>query len=294
MKELFPFYSIGHFINQPNNPTEFEITRFDEMEEPDVDDLHKHTFYEIIWIEKGKSRQVIDHVEYEISPGSLFFISPGQLHIFEEWRPVMGGSIMFTENFFLLNYLDKDKLFEISFLDNFYSHPVLRPNKSSFVEIQQTIHAIDKEKRRKDSLVSMMQALLHILLLQIQRCVDSQTEAAVSKKYLILYKKFKNLIDLNFAKNLNVSEYASKLSITQHHLNSISKEVTGRTATEVIRTRTMLEAKRLLSFTDNSISEIASQLGYFDSSYFAKMFKSEAGMSPLQFKSTISESYRRR
>ena len=54
---MFPFYSIGHFFNQPGNTTEFGITRFDEMAEPDVDDLHKHTFYEIIWIEQGVSYQ---------------------------------------------------------------------------------------------------------------------------------------------------------------------------------------------------------------------------------------------
>lgn len=294
MKEPFPFYSIGHFINQPHNPTEFEITQFDQMEEPEVDDLHKHTFYEIIWIEKGRSRQVIDNVEYEISPGSLFFISPGQLHIFEEWRPVIGGSIMFTESFFLLNYLDKDKLFELSFLDNFYSHPVFRPDKSKFAEILQTIHAIDKERKRKDYSTSIVQALLHILLLQIQRCLDSQTESPVSKKSIILYKKFKGLIDAHFTSNLGVSDYASQLAVTQHHLNTIAKEVTGKTATEVIRTRVILEAKRLLSFTDNSVSEISSHLGYFDSSYFAKVFKAETGISPLEFKSRISESYRRR
>ena len=50
MKDLFPNYSIGHFINEPSNPTEFEITRFGEMEEPNVEDPHKHSFYEIIWM----------------------------------------------------------------------------------------------------------------------------------------------------------------------------------------------------------------------------------------------------
>ncbi len=294
MKELFPFYKIGDFINEPNNPTEFEVMRFDEIEEPNVDDLHKHTFYEIIWIEKGKSKQVIDYVEYQINPGSLFFISPGQLHFFEEWKPVTGGSIMFTEEFYLLNYLDKDKLFELSFLDNFYGHPVLRPDKKSFAEIQHTINQITKEKKRKDYSASMSQALLHILLLQIQRCFDAQAGSKVSKKNIVLYKKFKNLIDKNFTDNRSVSEYASQLAITQHHLNAVAKEVTGKTATEVIRTRSILEAKRLLSFTDHSISEIAADLGYFDSSYFAKIFKTETGMSPVEFKSTISESYRRR
>jgi AraC-like DNA-binding protein len=294
MKELFPFYKIGNFINQPDNPTDFEIMRFEEIEEPDVEDLHKHTFYEIIWIDKGKSRQVIDYADYEISPGSLFFISPGQLHIFEEWKPIEGGCIMFTEEFFLLNYFDKDKLFELSFLDNFYSHPVLKPEKKDFIEIKRTIDQIAAEKKRKDYSASMSQALLHILLLQIQRCVDAQSGVTVSKKYIVVYKKFKNLIDKHFMDNWGASEYASHLSITQHHLNTIAKAVTGKTATEVIRARSILEAKRMLSFTDHTVAEVAANLGYFDSSYFAKMFKTETGMTPVEFKSTISESYRRR
>jgi len=62
VKEIFKRYGIGHFINEPNNPTDFAITRFDEMEEPNVDEIYKHTFYEILWTEKGKSKQTIDYI----------------------------------------------------------------------------------------------------------------------------------------------------------------------------------------------------------------------------------------
>lgn len=84
MKELFSFYSIGHLINQPTNRTEFEIMQFDEIDEPNVDGIHKHTFYEILWTEKEISKQTIDYKEYKILPNSLFFISPNQVHQFEE------------------------------------------------------------------------------------------------------------------------------------------------------------------------------------------------------------------
>jgi len=292
MKELVNSYSIGHFINQPGNLTEFEITRFEEMSEPDVDDLHKHTFYEIIWIEKGKSKQVIDYKEYEITPGSLFFISPGQVHYFEEWKPIIGGSIMFTADFFLLNQINKDKLFELSFLDNFYSNACIEPNKQSYQEIWHTIDLLYKEHRRNDRSQTICQSLLQILLAQVQRSVDSQNKVPVSKKYIILYKNFKNLLDEHFSENIGTRDYASRLHVTQHHLNHVIKSVTGKTSTEVIRERTILEAKRLLTFTDYTISEVASQLNFFDSSYFAKLFKTETGVSPLTFRESISEKYR--
>lgn len=294
MQYLFPFYSIGHFINQPNNPTEFEIMRFEEMDEPDVDDIHKHTFYEIIWTEKGTSKQTIDYKEYEIKPNSLFFISPNQVHQFEEWQPLVGGSILFTEDFFLLNNNNKERLFELSFLDNFYTNPCINLNETDFLEIKQIINLLSKEHQRADRNQSITQSLLHILLSQVQRFIDTKTDTIISKKYLILYKQFKNILETHFVENKTASFYADKLNVTQHHLNVVTKAVTGLKTSDVIRARSILEAKRLLTFTDNSIIEIAFQLHFYDSSYFAKAFKSETKMTPLQFKNEMSEKYRKR
>lgn len=292
MKQLFPFYSIGHFINEPSNKTDFEIIHFENMQEPDVDDVHKHTFYEITWIEKGKSRQTIDYKEYEVLPNSLFFISPNQVHSFEEWRPLVGGSILFTGDFFLLNNYNKEKLFEISFLDNFYANPCIHLEKKDFSEIKQTIDSITMEQCRKDRNSTITQALLHILLAQVQRYVDKSTSHTTSKKYLIVYKRMQELLDIHFIDNRPVSFYAGKLHITQHHLNLVVKSVTGITAGEMIRARSVLEAKRLLTFSDETISEIAAQLNYFDSSYFAKLFKQETGRSPKAFREEMSDKYR--
>ncbi len=292
MKNLFPFYTIGHFVNQPNNPTEFEILRFDEMEDPNVDDIHKHTFYEILWTEKGISKQTIDYKEYEVLPNSLFFISPNQVHQFEEWKPLKGGTILFTEDFFLLNHNNKDKLFELSFLDNLYANPCIQLSKKDFSAIKQTIYLIINEQQRKDKIQTITQAYLHILLAQIQRCIDTKNEKPVSKKYLILFKQLKNLLDKHFADNQTATFFAEQLHITTHHLNLITRNVAGKTASEVIRARSILEAKRLLTFTDFSVTEIANQLNYFDSSYFSKLFKAETNKTPVAFKSEMSEKYR--
>ncbi len=285
---------MGHFINEPANSTDFEILHFENMKEPEVDNIHKHSFYEIIWTEKGKSRQTIDYKQYDVLPNSIFFISPNQVHEFEEWKPLIGGTILFTEDFFLLNNYNKDKLFEISFLDNFYANPCINLNKKDFDEVKRTIHQISTEQKRKDKSRTITQSLLHILLAQVQRCVDKTTAKTISKKYLIVYKKLKNLLDIHFAENKSVAFYADRLNITPHHLNLVVKNVTGKTASEVLRARSILEVKRLLTFTDNTISEVAARLNYFDSSYFARMFKLETGKSPNDFKKEMSDKYRTR
>lgn len=294
MKDIFQMYNIGHFINQPHNPTEFEILRFDEMAEPNVDDFHKHSFYEILWTEKGKSKQIIDYNEYEVKPNSLFFISPNQVHHFEEWKPLSGGTILFTEDFYLLNRSNKDTLFELSFLDNLYSNPCIAFTKKSFAEVSHLIYQIEAEQKRKDRNTSIIQAYLHILLAQVQRHIDTTNPSVVSKKYLIQFKQFKQVLEDHFWENKTANYYAEQLHITQHHLNLICKAITSNTATDIIRARSILEAKRLLTFTDKTIAEIAFELNFSDSSYFAKTFKSFTNQTPNDFKSKMSEKYRTR
>jgi len=292
MKDVFKNYDIGHFINQPTNPTEFEVLRFDEMDEPNVDDFHKHSFYEILWTEKGKSKQKIDYNEYEVKQNSLFFISPNQVHHFEEWKSLSGGTILFTEDFYLLNRTNKDILFELSFLDNLYANPCIEFSKKAFGEILNIIHQIETEQNRQDKNTTIIQAYLHVLLVQVQRHIDKQSQTAVSKKYLIQFKQFKQTLEKYFAENKTAKFYADKLNITPHHLNLICKEITNKTATEIIRARSILEAKRLLTFTNNTISEIAFELNFTDSSYFAKTFKAFTKQSPQDFKTEMSEKYR--
>lgn len=288
---MFKHYHIGHFLNQPHNPTQFEITRFETMEEPDVDDLHRHTFYEILWIEKGSTKQFIDYQAYEIQDNTLFFISQGQLHCFEEWHELEGVCLMFTEDFFLLNQQNKNLLFELSFLDNLYTFPYLKLLPAHIAELKPTLELLLAEKARSDASEAILQALLHVFLIKIQRCINAQTPLAYPATYLRTFKRFKELLDQHFAENLSASAYSDKLAITTHHLNLIVKQITGKTATEVIRARSILEAKRLLTFSALSVGEIGFRLGFEEKSYFSRIFKQDTGQTPIDFKNQMSEKY---
>ena len=285
-------YSIGDFINDPESAAEFEILEFKKMAEPNVDDFHKHTFYEIIWTDAGVSKQFIDYQHYTVQPNSLFFISPNQIHHFEEWKPLTGGTILFTEDFFLLNQNNKDKLFELSFLDNFYANPCLQLKKSNFIEIKNTINELLQEQSRADKNETIIQSLLHLLVARIQRCIDSKNQTTAPKRSIILFKEFKSVLEKHYTQNNTAAYFADRINISTHHLNLISKSVTGKTASEIIRERRILEVKRLLTFTNQTVSEIAFNLNFIDSSYLAKVFKAETKMSPLEFKSKMSEKYR--
>ncbi|MDX1906542.1 MAG: AraC family transcriptional regulator [Bacteroidia bacterium] len=293
MQAHFPRYTIGHFINQPENPTLFEIIPFAEMEEPEVEAVHKHTFYEILWIDQGRSTQTIDYTPYDIGPGSLFFISPHQLHQFEAWHGLQGGSIFFTEAFFLLHHPNPETLFEMAFLDNLYIQPFIQPDPATYAEIRHTISLLLAEKRRTDPSPTILHALLHIVLARIQRYIQAQAPVVPAPKHLVLYKQFQQEVESHFAAGLSPRDYAARLHVTPHHLNRVISMITGKTTGELIRSRSMLEARRLLTFTDYPVSEIAAGLGYLDLSYFARVFRAETGQAPLAFRQAMSDKYRK-
>jgi AraC-like DNA-binding protein len=91
-----------------------------------------------------------------------------------------------------------------------------------------------------------------------------------------------------------VGEYAQALHVTPNHLNKAVKGVTGKSPSRWIDETLVLEAKVLLHQTDLSVGEVAAALGLFDASYFSRLFKKYAGVTPVAFRKKIEKSPDRR
>jgi YesN/AraC family two-component response regulator len=102
-----------------------------------------------------------------------------------------------------------------------------------------------------------------------------------------MIKKFNSLIDNHFNEEFSVNFYADKLNITPNYLNILSQRYLKSPAGDIIKERTILEAKRLLTSTDLSIKEIAYQLGFNDNGYFSKVFKKYTGKHRAILKKVI-------
>lgn len=277
---MFKTISISSLINQPDKDIFFWIDRFEDMEDPDnLIFPHKHNFYEILWITSGNSKQTIDYIDYEIKADTLFFISPGQLHLFEEWEDIKGYCVLFEEHYFLQLFQNKNILFELVYLDNLYANPFLAIDNDAKSKLEPIINLLRKEKSNQT-----IQALLFILLKQIQSLYTTNQNLTASTHQVILFKRFKSLVDENFDKNWALTQYANQLNITAHNLNSIVKSVCNKTASDIIKERILLEAKQLLQFSDDTIAEITNSLGFEDSSYFARYFKKHTSASPMEFR----------
>ena len=294
---MFKTYPIAAFFENPRlKDMPFHINRLESMKRraTALEHPHKHNFYEIFIVKKGSARQSVDYQEFDLHDNMLFIISQGQLHFWEESHEVLEGyRLMFTEDFLLMNQANKNLLFELIYLDNVYQHPAISISETHDKILEVYFNLLLKEYERKDAQDHALGALLLLILTELQRLFNAHNYRDSTKYNVIIYKQFITLLENNFALNLSASDYAEKLCLSPRHFNRIVQNVSNQSVTQIIKNRIVLEAKRLLSFTNLTVSEISTQLNFEDPSYFARYFKKTIGLSPIEFKNNMSQKYRK-
>ncbi|WP_372755044.1 helix-turn-helix domain-containing protein [Mariniflexile sp.] len=96
--------------------------------------------------------------------------------------------------------------------------------------------------------------------------------------------RFLKILNDNFKNEHSVQFYADILCLTSGHLSKVLKEVSGKTAGQLIDDAIIMEAKILLNNPSLSISQIAYELKFSNQSFFGKYFKKNTGISPSQYR----------
>ena len=284
--EHIPVYSLQNFSSPERNAQPFQVEVFDANRHFSVKYPHRHDFFEVLYLARGSGYHVIDGNRYKIQPPCVFFLSPGQAHKIEFSNDIDGFIYIFTSEFYLINQSNQNRLIEFPFFFTIrQDNPPLQLNKENDVYFLESLFqkGVDELAKEKYS-VDLLRAILDLLLTFCATFYKSEENLLNKGKGHILVKRFFQLVEKNYQKNFTVNEYADKLAVTPNHLTQTVAQLTGRTSSQIIKLKQILESKRLLVHTSLSVTEIASHLGFSDQSYFAKFFKRETGKSPLQYR----------
>jgi AraC family transcriptional activator of pobA len=102
-----------------------------------------------------------------------------------------------------------------------------------------------------------------------------------------LFRRFEALLERHHLKRWSVSEYAEALSVTPTHLNRVTRNATGDTASHLVLNRMIREARRNLVYTNLPVSTIAYALGFDDPAYFSRVYAAATGVSPRAFRARL-------
>lgn len=292
LAEQLPVYSLHNFSSPERQTQQFQVEVFDANRHFSVKYPHRHDFFEVLYLQRGSGYHVIDGNKYEIKPPCVFFMSPGQAHKLELSHDIEGYIFIFTADFYLLNRSNQNSLIEFPFFYTIHQdNPPLFLNEESDIQFFEALfrQGVTEISRSEGYSVEMLRSVLDLILTTCAARYQVPENLLSKGRGQILVKRFFHLVEENHQKNLSLSQYADMIGITPNHLTQTVKTLTGKTSSQIIKAKQLLEIKRLLVHTNLSVSEIASQLNFEDQSYFTKFFRRETGLTPIQYR---TESFR--
>lgn len=247
---------------------------------------HRANFYHIFWFANGPHTHFVDFTPITVKKNSLLFVNKEQVQSFDQQGNIEGKLILFTDRFFAKS-ADDLRFINNSILFNDFMEPaVINLNKQTD-ELTAYFQQIEKEFANTDDAwhYDLLRNSLHNFLMQAERQRRQSGFKEIKKgadlDYLTL---FKELVGQHFKEHKSVSHYAREINVSEKRLGQATLKTIGKTPKQVIDDRIVLEAKRLLTHTSQSIKQIGYYLGFEEPTNFIKYFRKHEGVTPIEFR----------
>lgn len=224
---------------------------------------HKRNFYSITWFTEGNGQNIIDFTEYPIVPNRVFLSSPEQIHNQQYNNSTKGYVLMF----------DKAVATQLGITIN-------SPYVDICAEKIPLLNLVIENMIRKSGVSGIEIDLSYFYSLLADKVNEEKSD---QKSKSTLLSEFKELILTKNLKIQSMDQYANSLHISLSSLNDLCQKLVGSSAKQFLLELKIAEAKRLLVYSQLSISNIAYHLGFEDASYFSRIFKKKVILSPSVF-----------
>jgi AraC family transcriptional regulator, transcriptional activator of pobA len=254
----------------------------------DARDPHRHDYHELIWMRSGSGYHLIDGESLPARPGSVTLIGRGQVHVFECAKRVEGAVVRFGEE--LLFGGTEQRIVLGWLLAGKCGRSVPVPEDET-ARLEAVIDALRAEVRRSPDgqSVELQRQLISVILLWIERWYDaSRAEPhGADEADIQLLRRFVSRLESDYAQHHDAAHYADRLAVPPAALSRALSRVTGSSTKELVTDRVMVEAARLLRFSDLTAQQIAHRVGFSDPLYFSRAFKRHWGEAPTGYRSRV-------
>ena len=226
---------------------------------------------------EGSGYHYIDSRRFEVEPPVIYFIRKEQVHHWE-LNTEPDGFVIIIKKSFIERSLDhelKSLITKISSQNSLYikDNPVIT---TLFVLLT------EENKANSENTFHVIEGLLKALLAKVLEVAQPVINKAEIKSDL--YQAFLALLNSGQTVKSTVHHYAEQLNTSPQNLNAACRKAVNQSAANVQSEFVISEAKRLLHYTGNTVSEIAFTLGFKDGSHFVKYFKRLTAQTPQNFR----------
>ncbi len=237
---------------------------------------------------KGSAVIEINLIQYKLVPDTICVIMPDQLlRVVEVSDDIAVRFFAFSPEFAQTNQLSTRTDFSIYLYVK--DHPVIALLEHESKILLEYYHLFQSKRYITDK--TTRQLVVHQLFVAMicestaffrNRNITGNQKKSHKE---VVFEKFINLVFEHFRLERGLEFYAEKLCLTTKYLSTLSKSVSGKTASEWIEDVVILEAKALLKTPEMNVQMVSDRLNFPDQSFFGKYFKRITGMTPSEYKS---------
>lgn len=258
---------------------------------PCDDQLHRHSFFEVVYVTRGSAVHYLGAEAMHIRKGDYFIIDTGSAHCYRETQ-----DFEIVNCLFLPQYVDS-ALTNCPSLSALLSNQVLRFSVPVNIRTADRVYHDDSGEVLR--LITAMEEEYHAAqtgYMELLRCYLTQilvlavraSDVAENQKPHNATAAMAEYLRRHYTEPLSLEEMSLALGYTPQYLSSLFRRDTGMTLREYLQRFRVEEACRLLREKDLRLSELAQAVGYSDGKHFAKVFRRCKGVSPQAMKSALA------
>ncbi|MDH6251827.1 AraC family 4-hydroxyphenylacetate 3-monooxygenase operon regulatory protein [Chryseobacterium sp. H1D6B] len=244
-------------------------------------------YIKILFVPAGYELTV-DFNHYKTDGPTLFFLTYQYLDI-KNADSDEASFLYYNRDFYCIQIHDKEVACDGLLFHNVFEIPKVELDDSEAVIVENLLENIKDELETKESSAEeMIRTYLKQLIIRATRNwkkqnLNTEISKATSSEFET-FRDFSRVLEIHYREKHNVAEYAELLHMAPKTLTHKFKSLNLASPNQLIINRILLEAKRLLFYTDKAVKEIAYDLGYEDPAYFNRLFTSKVGSTPVNFK----------
>ncbi len=248
--------------------------------------FHKVSFYALLLITQNTCTHNLNFKDYQLKKGSLITLRKDNIHKFYKSN-AKGILLVFTENFIINHAIKLEASKTFLLFNEMLASPKIQLNEVEYNEIITLIDLIRKEYAEVNDnnyASNIVRKFVQILIIKLFRIKSKDNASFENSKYLSMFLAFQALVEKHCFEYKKVSFYAKKMGFTTKTLNNVTQSIIQKTAKAFINDIVIIQSKRLIINSQDSLTQISYQVGFEEPTNFFKYFIKYAGVSPSQFR----------
>jgi AraC-like DNA-binding protein len=234
---------------------------------------------------EGEGYVIINEHKYQLSPRTMCVSFPGTIiQAFKRSEGFKSYTLMFRTDFIGELNIPSANSIHMQMREN----PCMVLSQQQLDSILQICHLMHERDTRTDHPFHDQINLNMLTLLCFELAGiyahDIPVKREPCSRQDILFRRFLSLLATDITTSREVQYYADKLCITPKYLTIVTRQISGKSATEWITRSVILNAKALLSSTQLTIQQVSTKLNFPNPSFFGQYFLRHTGMTPKEYR----------